>query len=380
MSVKNGQLVRLYDGTQTAIENLITGSSIIAGVSLQGLGLGESDWQTWSSTDISTTTLESTYLKQISLNVPSERIEFNENLVVSSYTLILVKESGGTYKFKQAVDILLNQDSLVKYQNNSFVSELITTAYTLDSETGSNLNIEDLDVYLLNNYVVHNAGNFYVYDCSSNQVGGVWYLDDVPPGGGFYSPSGFNCTGFGTLESNTCYEMVPTNDSYFDECYGRFDECECDVATGPQGPTGPKGNNGPQGGTGAGPGPQGNQGPTGPLGDTPDAPTGAQGPIGPKGPSGNLGAPGPQGGQGAQGGQGGQGPQGPTGPTGASPTGNQGPMGGQGPQGPKGPSGNLGAQGPTGPTGPTGPQGPTGPTGASPTGGTGDQGPTGNQG
>ena len=74
MSVKNGQLVRLYDGTQTVVENLITGSSIIAGVSLQGLGLGESDWQTWSSTDISTTTLQSAYLKQISLNAPSERI------------------------------------------------------------------------------------------------------------------------------------------------------------------------------------------------------------------------------------------------------------------------------------------------------------------
>ena len=39
MSVKNGQLVRLYNGTETAIENLISGSSVVAGVSLPGLGL-----------------------------------------------------------------------------------------------------------------------------------------------------------------------------------------------------------------------------------------------------------------------------------------------------------------------------------------------------
>ena len=63
MSVKNGQLVRLYNGTETAIENLISGSSIVAGVALPGLGLGESDYLNWSSTDISTTTLQSCEVK-----------------------------------------------------------------------------------------------------------------------------------------------------------------------------------------------------------------------------------------------------------------------------------------------------------------------------
>jgi hypothetical protein len=52
MSVKNGQLVRLYDGSETAIENLISGSSVVAGVALSGLGLGEGDYLNWSSTDI----------------------------------------------------------------------------------------------------------------------------------------------------------------------------------------------------------------------------------------------------------------------------------------------------------------------------------------
>ena len=86
MSVKNGQLVRLYDGTETAIENLISGSSVVAGVSLPGLGLGETDYKTWTSTDISTTTLQSANVIKRNTFIGSniEKIEFNDgNLIVS---------------------------------------------------------------------------------------------------------------------------------------------------------------------------------------------------------------------------------------------------------------------------------------------------------
>ncbi len=104
MSVKNGQLVRLYDGTQTAIENLISGSSIVAGISLPGLGLGEGDYLNWSSTDISTTTLQSANVKSKNTftNSTVEKIEFNDgNLVVSPNEPILVKDGDGVYKFKK---------------------------------------------------------------------------------------------------------------------------------------------------------------------------------------------------------------------------------------------------------------------------------------
>ena len=94
MSVKNGQVVRLYDGSETAIENLISGSSIVAGVALPGLGLGEGDYKTWSSTDISSTTLQpaNVVTRNTFINSAIEKIEFNDgNLVVSPMQEILVK-------------------------------------------------------------------------------------------------------------------------------------------------------------------------------------------------------------------------------------------------------------------------------------------------
>ena len=157
MSVKNGQLVRLYNGTETAIENLISGSSIVAGVSLAGLGLAESEWTTWSSTDISSTTLEPTTLKsKATFNYSNvEKIEFNDgNLVVSPMHKMLVKDGDGVYKFKRAKDVILNSDHLIKWNGSSLIDELITEAYTIDPAPASDLNIEDIDVYLVNGYVV----------------------------------------------------------------------------------------------------------------------------------------------------------------------------------------------------------------------------------
>ena len=85
MASKNGQLVRLYDDTSVTIENVVSGSSIIAGIQLPGLGLNEQDWVTWSSTDISSTTIVSANVKRKTI-YPNlhDALEINNgNLVVS---------------------------------------------------------------------------------------------------------------------------------------------------------------------------------------------------------------------------------------------------------------------------------------------------------
>ena len=152
MSVKNGQLVRLYDSSSIAVENLVSGSSV-AGVQLSGLGLNESDWKTWASTDISSTSLTlASVRKAYTFPNTYDTLEINGgSIIVWLYQKILIKDGNGTYKFIYANDISVNTDSLIKFEDGVITEELITSVYTLQNQTITTIDIEDVDVYLLNN-------------------------------------------------------------------------------------------------------------------------------------------------------------------------------------------------------------------------------------
>jgi hypothetical protein len=156
MSVKNGQLVRLYDSSSVAIENIVSGSTIVAGIKLPGLGYNDSDWENWVSTDISSLTIESSEVVSVYPYSSSSALEINGNLVVSHWETLLIKNSVGEYKFISANDITLHEDSLVKYENGIITEELITSVYTLTDQSLTSIDIEAADVYLVNNYIIHN--------------------------------------------------------------------------------------------------------------------------------------------------------------------------------------------------------------------------------
>jgi hypothetical protein len=160
MSVKNGQLVRLYDSSSVAIENIVSGSTIVAGIKLPGLGYNDSDWENWVSTDISSLTIESSEVVSVYPYSSSSALEINGNLVVSHWETLLIKNSVGEYKFISANDITLHEDSLVKYENGIITEELITSVYTLTDQSLTSIDIEAADVYLVNNYIIHNEHRF----------------------------------------------------------------------------------------------------------------------------------------------------------------------------------------------------------------------------
>ena len=155
MAGLNGQLVRLPNSSSVAIETITTGS-IVAGVALPGLSLEENGWRSWTSTDISSTYLDTATVTYVSSRV-SDVVEFNNgNLSVEPYQKILIKDNSGSYQFVQANQVDVNQDSLVKYVSGSVVEELITSAYTVQNQNVTSIAIEDIDVYLLDEYIVHN--------------------------------------------------------------------------------------------------------------------------------------------------------------------------------------------------------------------------------
>ena len=113
MAGLNGQLVRLPNSSSVAIETITTGS-VVSGVALPGLSLEEQGWRSWTSTDISSTYLDTASVTYVSSRT-SDVVEFNNgNLSVEPYQKILIKDNSGSYQFVQANQVDVNQDSLVK--------------------------------------------------------------------------------------------------------------------------------------------------------------------------------------------------------------------------------------------------------------------------
>ena len=404
MAAISGELVRLYDSSSVAIDTLTTGS-VVAGVVLPGLSLEENGWRSWNSTDISSTYLDSAsvvYTNSYDLN----SLEINGgDLSVSDYQKVLVKDNSGSYQFVHANQIEVNQDSLVKYTDNGIVEELVTSIYDIGVKTVHTIDIEDLDVYLQEGYIVHNNGPYTVHACDGTQLGCFEFPAYDPGANSRDCHQADDVEGFGPQCIYTCDPCGAAQGAAIiggpAPC-GSPGECgEADTSTGPQGPTGPKGQKGQKGATGlqgntGGEGPQGPQGtqgsagpagitgPTGPSGDIGSAGGGGdsnvQGPIGPKGPTGAQGSAGGGGDVGVTGPQGFQGKQGPTGFKGpsAAAAGPHGGTGSTGPQGAGGSGGDANVQGPQGPQGPGGVVGPTGFQGVK--GVIGPKGPTGVQG
>ena len=182
MSVLNGQLVRLPDSSSVAIEN-ITSGSIVTGVVLPGLGLQESDWKGWSSTDISSTELSTAEVrsKHTSPSASHDVLEINNGaLTVHPDKKILVKDGDGVYRFIYAKQLELNSDSLVKYTDTGITEELVTSAYTITNQYVSEIAIEDIDVYLLNGYIVHNPEGYVVYSCEGGLIGNFYFVGTDP--------------------------------------------------------------------------------------------------------------------------------------------------------------------------------------------------------
>src|SRR6056300_1276698 len=272
MAGLNGQLVRLPNSSSVAIETLSTGS-IVSGVALPGLSLNENGWRSWSSTDISSTHLDDAIVNHVNHRV-NDVVEFNGgNLSVEPFQKVLIKDNSGSYQFVQANQVEVNSDSLVKYVSGSIVEELITSAYTVQNQNVTSIGIEDIDVYLLDGYIVHNPPIYDLYSCESQSYIGTFEMAANDPG----ANSG-DCYGVENVEEvgSDCVYTCGTGDSgpfaaLTDPC-GRAGSCgDADTSPGPQGAKGQKGAGGAQGGTGAqggagGEGPAGAQGPTGPAG------------------------------------------------------------------------------------------------------------------
>ena len=165
-----GQLVRLPDSSSVAIGTLDTGS-LVSGVQLPGLGLNEQDFRSWSSTDISSTSLEVAQVRSHHIHSGS-LMEFNGgDLVVSEHQKILIKDASGSYYFTPANTVNLNSDYLVKYTDDGIVEELITSAYKIENQTIHTIGIEDIDVYLSDGYIVHNPPSYDTYSFGGGQIG-----------------------------------------------------------------------------------------------------------------------------------------------------------------------------------------------------------------
>ena len=380
MAGKAGQLVRLPDSSSVAIETLYSGS-IVTGVQLPGLGLGENDFRGWSSTDISSTTLTTSEVKNF-WALTQDTLEFNGgNLIVSEHQKILIKDSSGSYHFIPANTVNLNSDYLVKYTDSGIQEELITSVYSVTDQSVYAINIEEVDVYLMNSYIVHNPPGYEVYSCGGGYIGNFFMF------GYDMGPNSANCCTIIAAPGNEEIEgfCIQTCDA-IEEAADGIDIAPCDgkgacgvapseicgggdgdLAPGPAGDVGPQGFDGADGSTGS-------QG-TG----------GAPGPTGGSGAQGKSLAPGPQGSQGAVGLKGNRGDNGDTGPTGSQgAVGAGGSTGAQGAEGDTGPQGSQGAVGPQGSQGAAGNKGVTGSQGAvgvkGNRGDVGDQGPQGAQG
>ena len=318
MSVKNGQLVRLPNSSSVAIETLSSGS-IVAGVSLPGLGLNEQDWRIWTSdpTEIQSTSFSDAGVVFKETRTGEDVIEFNNgNLVVTEWQKILIKDSSDTYEFKYASDVILNSDSLVQFDGSSVTTELITSAFTITNQTVTDIATEDIDVYLLDGYIVHNPPGYAIYGCGDGVYKGDYYMTANDPG-----PNSNECFLVNRSSDRrydgqcvqTCDDVADARDwmELIDPCgNGDCPSGDSDTATGPTGAKGQKG----QKGLGGNQGPGGNNGLEGAKGATGN--TGAQGPAGDTGPKGGTGDTGTKGVQGDQGAQGS-----PRGPSGVGPQG-----------------------------------------------------------
>src|SRR6056300_1074444 len=114
MAGLNTQLVRLPNSSSVQIDTLQTGS-VITGVQLPGLGLGEQDFRNWSSTDISSTSLGTASVTYETTHSGSV-LEINGgDLTISEHQKILIKDSSGSYYFTPANTLNVNSDSIIKY-------------------------------------------------------------------------------------------------------------------------------------------------------------------------------------------------------------------------------------------------------------------------
>jgi len=293
MAGLNGQLVRLPNSSSVAIETLNTGS-VVAGVALPGLSLNEDGWRTWSSTDISSTYLDDAAVTYTNPRV-SDVIEFNGgNLSVEPYHKILIKDNSGSYQFVHANQVDVNSDSLVKYVSGSIVEELITSAYTVQNQNVTSIGIEDIDVYLLDEYIVHNPPFYDTYNCENGNYLGCYEWQCVDPG-----PNSSDCwlgevSGMGEacVYTGAVCDDPGRNTTCVNEPCGTPPGGDGDTSPGPQGPTGPQGPKGAVGAQGIA-GPQGGEGPAGPQGDQglggATGSPGGQGASGPKGAKGKVG-------------------------------------------------------------------------------------------
>ena len=164
------------DGT-TILASEVQEGDILKGFQIGGLGIdSDSDYLTWQTNALESESTSVT-VTNVVFSFASKTYNINNGeLVVTGEHPMLVKDSEGIFKFKQALAIQVG-DKLIK-EDSSEVAVSSIESTVGDVEVVS-IDVEVQDTYLINGYITHNKGaNSYTLYTPA-QVTGLSYSDPL---------------------------------------------------------------------------------------------------------------------------------------------------------------------------------------------------------
>ena len=148
--IVEGEPILMADGSTKLVQDIQVGDELAA-LTIGGLGLEENAWQTWSSTEFTSSATSAT-VTSFKTGTYASYINFNNGqLKVTGEHPILI-ERAGTYSFVQANGVQVDDKF---YRNNEWVA-ITSTQIVQESGNTYSIGCEDADNYYANGVIVHN--------------------------------------------------------------------------------------------------------------------------------------------------------------------------------------------------------------------------------
>jgi hypothetical protein len=148
-----GSNIRMADGTTKKVQDIAVGDSLQAVTDTTLDESNEDAYKTWTATSLVNASKTTSVVKAIGVDSYTWFYRINETLHATYEHPFLILR-GETYMWKTAEDIILG-DFLV---TDNLVLEKVWRKQRVDEEVQTyNIDVEDADTYITENYVTHNA-------------------------------------------------------------------------------------------------------------------------------------------------------------------------------------------------------------------------------